>query len=77
MIEFLQIFQLNNIAEFSPAIIFFALFFATFVSEDLTCLMAGALAGQGRISFLLAVSACVAGIFIGDLLLYFIGRKFG
>ena len=77
MIEFLQIFQLNNIAEFSPVIIFFALVFATFVSEDLACLTAGALAGQGRISFLLAVSACVAGIFIGDLLLYFIGRKFG
>ncbi len=77
MIEFLQNFDLNAIGEFSPVALFFIFFFATFFSEDAACLAAGALAGQGRISFALALAACFAGIFVGDVLLYWIGRLGG
>lgn len=61
----------------NAAAIFFVLILATFISEDLTCLTAGALAGQGRISIALAIGACVCGIFIGDVLIYLAGRFFG
>lgn len=67
----------SSLYEFSPVAIFFILFFATFITEDATCLAAGALAGQGRISFLLALSACFLGIFISDVWLYWVGRIFG
>ncbi len=77
MIETWQIINLENIADLSVPVIFLAFFFATFVSEDAACLAAGALAGQGKISFSLALSACIAGIFVGDILLYWIGRIFG
>lgn len=59
------------------AVIFFALILATFISEDLTCLTAGALAGHGRISVWLAIAACICGIFLGDVLIYLAGRFFG
>lgn len=49
----------------------------TLVSEDLTCIGAGVLAAQGRISFPLAASACLLGIFVGDLLLFLAGRYLG
>ncbi len=77
MSEFSQIFDLTAIAVYSPVVIFGALFLATFVSEDLACLTAGALAGQGNISFAAAVAACAAGIFVGDIGLYWTGRIFG
>lgn len=77
MPDFFQIFDLAAIGEFSPIVVFFIFFFATFASEDLACLTAGALAGQGKISFALALTACFAGIFVGDILLYWTGRIFG
>lgn len=77
MPDFSHIFSLANIAEFSPAVIFAILFFATFASEDLACVAAGAMASQGRISLLTAILACFAGIFVGDILLYWAGRIFG
>lgn len=65
-------------ADGSTAVVFFLIIaLATFVSEDLTCLTAGALAGQGQISLGLAIAACAVGIFVGDMLLYFAGRFFG
>ena len=63
--------------EFAPLTIFFIFFFATFISEDAACIAAGAFAAQGKISFALALSACFAGIFVGDILLYWTGRIFG
>ncbi len=74
-----QVLQLDftSLYEFSPLAIFFIILCASFVTEDGACLAAGALAGQGRISFALALSACFAGIFIGDIGLYWIGRLFG
>ena len=50
---------------------------ATLISEDLTCIGAGALIAAGKIGFLPGVLACVAGIYFGDLLLYFAGRLIG
>ncbi len=61
----------------SPVVIFFLIIAGTFVSEDATCVAAGVLAGQSRISFALALSACFVGIFVGDVLLYWTGRIFG
>ncbi len=57
--------------------VFLLLAFATFISEDLTCISAGLLASQGRVSFTLAALACLAGIFVGDLLLFAAGRWLG
>jgi membrane protein DedA with SNARE-associated domain len=50
---------------------------ATFISEDLTCIATGALIAAGEIGFLPGVLACVAGIYFGDLFLYFAGRLIG
>ena len=47
---------------------------ATFLSEDLTCIAAGALVGQGRLGFVPATLACLLGIYAGDLLLFLGGR---
>ena len=58
-------------------IVFALLALATLISEDLTCVWAGVMAAQGRISFVFAVVACLAGIFLGDILLYLVGRVFG
>jgi membrane protein DedA with SNARE-associated domain len=51
-----------------------ALALATFASEDLACLAAGALIAGGQIGLLPGILACGAGIYVGDLLLYFLGR---
>jgi membrane protein DedA with SNARE-associated domain len=50
---------------------------ATFLSEDLTCIATGALIAAGKIGFVPGVLACLAGIYFGDLLLYFAGRFIG
>lgn len=77
MSDFFQLFSQVDIGDRSPEIIFAALLLATFVSEDLACVTAGALAGQGVISLPLAITACFVGIFLGDLLLFTAGRFFG
>jgi membrane protein DedA with SNARE-associated domain len=56
---------------------FFLITVATLVSEDLACVGAGALVAQGRISLVSAVLACMAGILIGDVFLWFLGRSVG
>ena len=50
---------------------------ATFASEDLACIAAGLLVGRGTLGFLPAVIACWAGIVLGDLWLYGMGRWLG
>jgi pimeloyl-ACP methyl ester carboxylesterase/membrane protein DedA with SNARE-associated domain len=52
----------------------FLLAVATLVSEDLTCIAAGLLVARGSLGFLPATLACAAGIFLGDLMLYALGR---
>ncbi|MBK9315450.1 MAG: alpha/beta fold hydrolase [Acidobacteria bacterium] len=58
-------------------VIILLLALATLVSEDLTCIAAGIMASQGRLGFAMATLGCFAGIFIGDLMLYFAGRWLG
>ncbi len=50
---------------------------ATFISEDLTCIGAGLLVATGRLGFVPASAACLAGIFIGDVNAFLAGRVFG
>ncbi len=50
---------------------------ATLVSEDLTCIGVGLLISQGRLGFVPGALACVAGIYIGDILLFLLGRYLG
>jgi membrane protein DedA with SNARE-associated domain len=57
--------------------LFLLLFAATFLSEDAALFSAGALAANGKIGIAAAMTACFAGIFVGDLLLYAAGRIFG
>ena len=54
-----------------------AIALATFASEDLTCIATGALIASGRLGLLPGILACAAGIYFGDLLLYFAGRLAG
>jgi membrane protein DedA with SNARE-associated domain len=75
--EILPLLNLENVAGLSATAVFFLFFFATFISEDAACVTAGVLAGQGRVSFVLGLTACFAGIFVGDILLYWTGRLFG
>jgi len=58
-------------------VLFGLLALATLVSEDLTCISAGVMIAEGRISFALGTLACLAGIFAGDLLLFLAGRFIG
>ena len=54
-----------------------ALALLTFASEDLTSIAAGFLVADGRMPFAAAALACSLGIFIGDLLLFGVGRWIG
>jgi membrane protein DedA with SNARE-associated domain len=54
-----------------------AIALSTFVSEDLACIGAGLLVAAGELSFAQAVGACFCGIFVGDLLIYSMGRYLG
>ncbi|MDF1837201.1 MAG: alpha/beta fold hydrolase, partial [Planctomycetota bacterium] len=59
------------------AVLMILLALATLITEDLTCLLAGWLVSLGRLSFPSATLACFAGILIGDLMLYLVGRVAG
>ncbi len=54
-----------------------ALIAATFVSEDATCIATGLLIHAGQIGWTAGLSACVLGIFLGDLGLWLVGRVYG
>ncbi|HWJ40693.1 MAG TPA: VTT domain-containing protein [Candidatus Limnocylindrales bacterium] len=49
----------------------------TLVSEDLTCVAVETLISQGAMGFRFGVFACLAGIFVGDVLLFLAGRWIG
>ncbi|MGH9946155.1 MAG: alpha/beta fold hydrolase [Pyrinomonadaceae bacterium] len=50
---------------------------STLVSEDLAAIASGVLAANGRISLTLAITASFFGIYVGDLLLFMVGKWFG
>src|SRR5262245_55467415 len=54
--------------------VFFALIVGTLVSEDLACISAGLLIREGRLGLLTGVTACGAGILLGDVSLWAVGR---
>ena len=58
-------------------VIFLLLAIATLVTEDLTCISAGFLVANGLMTFPVAAGACMLGIFVGDGLLYVLGRRLG
>ncbi|MBO6793367.1 MAG: VTT domain-containing protein [Balneolaceae bacterium] len=55
-------------------ILILVIIFSTFITEDLTCIGAGLLIARGIIGFIPGTLACLIGIFIGDILLYLLGR---
>ena len=57
----------------SPWLLMLMLAVATFISEDLACIYGGFLAAQGRLTIMEAIGACSAGIWIGDMVLYWVG----
>ncbi len=65
--------------ETGSGLVFLALilFFSTFASEDLTCVVAGILAAAGTLPYPVAVLICFGGILFGDLIIFFGGRLFG
>jgi len=58
-------------------ILLIVIILCTFVAEDPTCLACGLLVSQGVIDFTSAALACTVGIFIGDMVLYTVGRTLG
>ena len=50
---------------------------STFVSEDLACIGTGLLVARGTIGFGAGTTACLVGIFLGDLWLFAMGRWLG
>lgn len=50
---------------------------ATIISEDLACITAGMIAGEGVVSLRWAIIGAFCGIFFPDLILYFLGRMGG
>lgn len=66
-----------GLADISTAGLFALFFFATFVSEDAACILAGTAVANGRIGFAAAVAACFWGILVGDILLFGAGRTVG
>jgi membrane protein DedA with SNARE-associated domain len=57
--------------------IMFGLAAGTLVSEDLTSISAGLLAREGVLDLLPAIAACTAGVYVGDLGLWALGRVVG
>lgn len=60
-----------------PTLTMLTLALATFAGEDLTCITAGELVSRGMMDLFVAVFGCMAGIFLGDVLLWAIGRTAG
>ena len=68
---------MNELQPMLPLLAIFSLAAATLVSEDLTCVAAGALVASGRMPLAVAVGACIVGIVSGDVLLMLGGRVLG
>jgi pimeloyl-ACP methyl ester carboxylesterase/membrane protein DedA with SNARE-associated domain len=69
--------DLPRITGFPWLVVLVLLAAATFVSEDLACIVAGLLVAAHRFGFVPAAAACTAGILIGDLGLFAAGRILG
>lgn len=56
-----------------PWMLALGLALGTYLSEDLSCIAGGLLAATGDLSFPVACTACAAGIWTGDILVYLLG----
>ncbi len=54
-----------------------ALGVSTLISEDLACIAAGLLAASGKLSAATAIGSTAIGIWVGDLILFWLGSVFG
>ncbi len=68
---------LAAVIEWETLVLFWTLALGTLISEDLTCILAGVMVADGRIGFAFASTACLFGIFLGDILLFLAGRLIG
>ena len=55
----------------------YAVFFGSMVEEDVMPVMSGAVAHLGYFGFAVALTASIGGMFAGDCVWYWLGRKFG
>ena len=69
--------QTARLMPVTAMVIFLALAVATLISEDLACITAGLLVSDGRAGFLLVMLACLVGIFVGDMMLFLLGKFVG
>ncbi len=70
----------NHTAKLLPVtaiVIFLTLALSTLISEDLACIAAGLLVSDGRAGFVLVTLACLVGIFVGDMMLFLVGKFVG
>ena len=61
----------------TAVVLFLGLAVSTLFSEDLACIAAGLLVSDGRAGFLLVTLACLTGIFVGDMMLFLLGKFVG
>lgn len=62
---------------YSYSSLLFLIILGTFISEDLLCLVIGFMVASLKIKFIPAVTICMIGIFIGDVIIYLLGKYFG
>ena len=65
--------RVRGAGSLSPLSIASLLFGGNFINEELTCVSAGVLSAKGAIPFLLAATACTAGVWVSDSFLYWLG----
>ncbi|WP_439628266.1 VTT domain-containing protein [Gemmata sp.] len=61
----------------APLAVFLGIVFATFVSEDLTCVAVGLLLGTGQVTWPVGLGGCFVGIVAGDFGVWAVGRTAG
>lgn len=69
--------QGSKLSGLALIIVMVLIILATLVSEDLTCIGAGLMVARGIIGHFPAILACLIGIFVGDILLYLLGKWLG
>ena len=67
----------DRLVQLAPALQVLAIIAGTLISEDLTCITVGTLIHHHKIGWMLGGVSCFLGIYIGDLLFFFLGRLAG
>jgi membrane protein DedA with SNARE-associated domain len=69
--------DIDQAAGIALVVMVLAIALGTLISEDLACIAAGLLAAQGIISYTTGATGAFLGIFLGDLLLFWAGHRWG